>query len=191
MNPYVKPVSPQSQYPSGLTLTQFIQTVLVGISGVPGDLCRPKWQTEPPKQPDIFVTWMGFAIEVAAPDANSYLGSMSGTQLGSQRHENLEVSVSVYGPNALEIYGVLRDGFQIPQNRIALFNANMGFTEISPARTIPDLVNQRWVGRVESSIFLRREIQRTYGVPTILSASGIIYVPDVTPDYQLPWEVQQ
>lgn len=189
--PYVQPISPQSQFPKGLSLRQFIQTVLVGISNIPGPLVRPKWQPEPPKQPDININWMAFGIEVAAPDANAYIASTPEDQTTTQRNETLQISLSIYGPDSIDTYGLLRDGFQIEANRYALFNANMGFVEITPARQVPDLVNQRWIDRVETSIILRRAIQRIYGVTTITSANGIIYVPDITEDYQLPWEVSQ
>ncbi len=190
MTAYLLPTSTEGPLPRGLTLTQFIQTVVVGISGLPGPMVRPMWQPEPPKQPDLSINWMGMGITIAAPDANSYVW-VDANQAGvSQRHEALEVQCSIYGPDALDVYGLLRDGFQIPQNRDALFHANMGFTEISLARHIPDLVNERFINRVQTSFFLRREIQRTYSIPTIVSASGMIHTVIGNEDYLLDWETQ-
>lgn len=187
--PYVTPIHGGSGLPTGLTLPLFIQTVLVGVTALPGPLVRQKWQPEPPKQPDIGVDWMGFGIGLTAPDASAYVGLNQDGQVTTQRQEGLEVSLAIYGPNCDDTYGLLRDGFQLPQNRISMQQANMNFTEITAGRHIPDLVNQRWIDRVECSVLLRRQIQRTYPVLTFLSASGIIYVPDVTPDYQLAWQV--
>lgn len=134
--------------------------------------------------------WLGFGIESAAPDFSAYLvPSEGGGPIQTQRQESLTLSFSIYGPNAMDTYGLLRDGFQIPQNRIALFNANMGYTEITPGRHIPDLVNQRWIDRVQCNVVLTRKIQRIYPVLTFTSATGIIYVPDVTTDYQIDWAV--
>jgi hypothetical protein len=189
--PYVQPISPQPQFPLGLSLRQFIQTVLVGISNVPGPLVRPRWQPEPPKQPDINVNWIAFGIDSATPDAGAYISSTPENQTATQRNETLQIGISTYGPDALDTYGLIRDGFQIEANRYALFNANMGFVEITAARQVPDLVNQRWIDRVESTIVLRRAIQRTYGVTTIVSAAGTIYVPDITTDYFLDWSVTE
>lgn len=189
--PYIQPSSTEAV--SGrLTLTEFIQTVLVGISGFNGTLVRPKWQIEPPKNPpSVETNWMAFGIDIGAPDANAWLGNTSDTEMQSQRHETLDVGCSIYGPDALEYYGLLRDGFQIPQNREALTYANMGFVEILPARHIPDLVNERFYNRVETSIILRREIIRTYGVPTLVSASGVIHTPTSgDPDYSLAWDTE-
>jgi hypothetical protein len=189
MSNYLQPTS-TTGLPGSLNLTQFIQTVLVGLSGLQGNFVRPKWQIEPPKQPDLNVNWLAFGIDVAAPDANGYLSSNADTTVYYQRMETLEVGMSIYGPEALEIYGLIRDGFQIPQNRFALANANMGFVEITPGRKIPDFVHERFINRVQSSVFLRREIQRVYAVPTILSAGGVIETVTSAGEYSLDWDTQ-
>lgn len=190
VQPYITPASTQG-FPGGITITQFIQTVMVGLSGLPGTMVRPKWQVEPPKNPpNVSTNWLAIGIDLAVPDANGYIGSIGDTDLTSQRHETLDVGCSFYGPDALEYYGIVRDGFQIPQNREALGASNMGFVEILPGRKIPDLVNERFYNRVETSVILRREIIRTYGVPTIISASGVIYAPGINNDldYSLAWK---
>lgn len=185
-SPYIQPTSTVS-LPRGFTLTQFIQTVMVGVSGLSGPFVRPKWQVEPPKQPDLDVNWMAIGIDICVPDANGYVWPNQDGSTYSQRMETLEVGCSIYGPDALEIYGLIRDGFQIEQNRWQLNAAGMGFIEVTTARKIPDLFNQRWIERVVTSVFLRREIQRIYAVPTIISANGIIYVPDISEDFTLNW----
>lgn len=185
---YVKPVTP-NQFPKGLTLTQFIQTVLTGVSGLDGTLCRPDWQIAPPKQPDILTDWIGFGVTTLTPDANSWVDYSASNEVASQRHEKLEVTCQIYGPNCIDTANLMRDGFQIQTNLQALLLANMGFVEVSQIQHVPDLVNERFVDRVIMKVFLRREIQRTYPVLTIVSANGTIYVPDVTPDYSFAWEV--
>ena len=187
--PYVLPL-PQNP-PPHLSLKQFLQTVIVGVSGFPGPLVRPKWQPEPPQQPDLPQNWIAMGIASSRPDAQAYVGLNDTNQVVTQRHETIELALSIYGPECEETYGLLRDGFQLPQNRIALFQANMGFVEITESRHIPDLVNQRWIDRVECSVFLRREVQRTYPILTFVSASGIIYVPDVAPGYDVEFEVTE
>lgn len=160
---------------SGLTLTQFIQTVLVGMSGLDPRLVRPKWQEAPPKQPDLSVNWLAYAIINNTPDANGYSGTMPDNSFVYQRHEELEVGCSFYGPDAMDFASLVRDGFQIQPNLAALQMAKMGFKEVGPARPVPDLINERWINRIEMSVFIRREVVRTYPILTILSASGTIH----------------
>jgi len=183
---YIQPSSSQG-LPGGLTLAQFIQTVLVGVSGISGTLVRPRWQVNPPKNPDIDINWMAFGVKTITPDTYGYVVSSSDTSSTYQRQEGIEVELSLYGPDALENAVLISDGFQIPQNRDALKAANMNFTEASPPLHVPDLLNERFVDRVVMSVFLRRQVQRTYSVPTILSSVGTVHTVVGNEEYLLDW----
>jgi hypothetical protein len=187
--PYIRP-NYTEPIPGGLNLAQFLQTVFVGITGLSGTLVRPKWQQEPPKQPDIDTNWLAMGVDVVSPDANAYVDVDGNGRTVTQRHEDLDVSCSIYGPDALEIYGLIRDGLQIQTNLEALRFANMGFIEVGPGRHIPDLVNERWFNRIVTNVFFRREIQRRYPIVTILSASGTIHTVTGGETYLLDWAAQ-
>jgi hypothetical protein len=174
--------------PPNLTLKQFMQTVLVGISGLSGTLVRPEWQQEQPKQPDINVDWVAFGIEQNIADNNAYIDTVAGegeTVITTvNRNETLQVNLQVYGPNCYEMASLIRDGFQLTQNLAALKKAKMGFGWDEPAQHAPDLVNGRWVDRYRMTIYLRRQVQRFYPVLSFTSAS--IQLNSVTSqgDYQ-------
>lgn len=189
--PYVNPLPGGSALPRGLDLNTFLQTVVVGLSGMSGTLVRPEWQPEPPKQPDLPVNWIAMGVQSGIPNASAYVSLDENGKINTQRHQTIDVTLSIYGPDCIENYGLISDGFQLPQNRIALYQANMAFTELTPYRRIPDLVNGRWIDRVVCSILFQREVQRVYPILTFLSASGIIYIPDVSEDYQLTFSVTQ
>lgn len=177
--------------PPNLTFLQFIQSVLVGISGFPGNLVRPEWQVEPPKQPDLTVNWLAFGLGSATPDNNAYVSievvdDVDVPQL--QRNELIPIAVSVYGPKAYDNIGMIRDGFQLTQNLASLRRANVGFAYDTPAQHVPDFFNDRWYDRWRMEIFVRRQIQRAYPLLTFASASGTIYTQTAANEnYQLPW----
>lgn len=186
---YIQPVSTQKP-PRKLSLVQFIQSVLVGISGLDGTLVRPKWQPMPPKNPDIDVNWLAFGIGESTPDANGFLGTDKDGAVQYQRQESLVIACSIYGPDAMEIAGLVRDGFQIPQNLEGLRSANMGFTEVSRALHIPDLINERFTNRVEMSVTLQRQVQRVYPILTLISATGTVHTVLGDEEYLLAWQTQ-
>ncbi len=106
-----------SGFPGGLTLNQFIQSVLVGISGLTATLVRPKWQIAPPKSPDILVNWLAFGVTSEDPDTNAYLGpNNAGTAETLIRQENVNVQCAFYGPDCDNIARLVRSGFQLPQS---------------------------------------------------------------------------
>lgn len=174
--------------PGGLTLTQFIQSVIVGVSGYAGTLVRPKWQVAPPKQPDIGTDWIAFGIQSTIPDQNAYVGMDVDENTVFQRQESIEIQVAFYGPNSQENISAFRDGFQIQQNLEALNLANMGYRSITPAIRGPDLVNERWVDRYEMSLFLTRQVQRTYPILSFVSAAGIIHTVVDGEALDINWE---
>lgn len=174
--------------PKGLTLVQFIQSVLAGITNLQGTLVRPKWQPEEPVQPDIKTNWLAFGISSMQPSFNAYIAMNPDNTTQLQRQEQLEVQVSIYGPDALDYAGLLIDGFQIPQNQAGLLSANMGLVEVTKALHIPELINERFFNRYELQVILNRQVQRLYPILNFLSLTGTIYSQTGNnANYVLPW----
>lgn len=178
--------------PPGLTFIQFIQQLLVALSGFDGTLVRPEWQQEPPKAPDINVNWLAFGLGSATPDNNAYVAIEKNGNVDTptvQRNELIPIIVSVYGPDAYDNIGLIRDGFQLTQNLTTMRQANVGFGYDTPAQHIPDFYNERWFDRWRCEFFVRRQIQRSYPLLSFLSANGIIYTQTATNEnYELPFD---
>lgn len=175
-------------FPSGLNLTQFIQGFIAGVSGFHGTLVRPKWQIKPPKQPDGSVDWIAFAVQINNPDAYAYVWIDRDENTNLQRQERIDVQMSFYGPNAQENSSIVMDGFQIQQNLDALRSVNMGYMGITPAIRGPDLVNERWIDRYETSLILTRQVQRVYPILSFASASGVIHTVIDSNEVNIDWE---
>ena len=108
----------------------------------------------------------------------------------SSRHEKLEIQVSFYGPKANETYGLLRDGFQVQQNLEALRRASMGFQELGNGSRVPDLINEKWVNRIEATLVLTRQVLRVYPILTFLSVQGTVHTVVGDEDYLLNFKTE-
>lgn len=191
---YVQNNAPQ-KLPRSLTFTGFLQTVLIGISGLPGDLVRPYYQRNPPKRPEFDTDWLAFAVTESEAQGFPFEGQTgSGDTLAytSQYHESCVLECSMYGPAALENYRILRDGFYLSQNLEALVSANFGLIGVGKALRNPELISEQWFNRWTFTIGLRFEQVRTYPVLTLVSASGTIWAPTaVDNNFHVPWLVQE
>ncbi len=176
--------------PGGKTLTQFLQGVIVGLTGLEGKLVRPKWQKEPPKQlPNPEDNWCAFAVIVTNPDANAYLQEVD-NESRLQRHEDLQLICSFYGSLSNENASILRDSFQITQNRDELTANNFGFTGVSSSTYVPELINNRWFPRTDITVTLKRRVDRRYAIEEFVSAAGTIEANTSNDEtVNVPWNV--
>jgi hypothetical protein len=169
---YLQPVG--TSPPEDADLDAIFQKLIVGITGLPGNMVRPRWQPTLPKQPEPATNWCAIGVTDIEHDANSYeqhnpAGDGSDTFI---RHEILSVLCSFYGVNALNYAAQARDGMYVAQNNSTLDQFEMGLVEVGSIRTAPELINQQWVRRFDLSMRIRRRIVRTYPILTILSADA-------------------
>lgn len=169
---YIQPASTATPV-ADLDLDLVLQDLVVGVTGLAGEFVRPRWQPTQPRTPEVSVDWCAVgAIQTDTERGTAFVGH-DGAGDGRDnlvRHEQIEALASFYGPGAARNAAVLRDGLQIPHNRAALDADGMGFVEAGPLRTVPELVNQQWLRRVDLPITLRRAVRREYPVLNILSA---------------------
>lgn len=165
--------------PGGLTLEQFIQSVIVGVTGFAGNLVRPLWQLAPPKNPDIPVDWISFGVRIDKKDSYAYTSETAGDDDNPatyfQRQEQLTIPVRFYGPSAMSNASLLQDGLQIPQNLEALQLASMGYKDVTEIMHNPEMINERFFNRCDFDIILVRQVVRTYPILSFASASGSVH----------------
>ena len=69
----------------GLDLLRFVQQWIVGVSGLPGEQVRPRWQPEPPDIPQAGTCWA--AVGFSRPRRRiSINGGTNTTTFNLQRH---------------------------------------------------------------------------------------------------------
>ncbi len=155
----------------------FIQGVIAGITGYPNDLVRPQGQPVPPQQPPLTTDWCSFHpyeerdLNVRGQTYHDPTGD--GSDVFSRTVQN-RILVSFYGPNAWFYAGAFCDGLCIAQNRYELQAASMGVIHIGSRRSFHELINEKWLERVDIDWVINREIQKVYPVLNLLSAHGTI-----------------
>ena len=172
-------------------LLDFMQQVIVGITGITGTLVRPAFQPDPPKRPKISVDWCAFYITNGKPEAGHVYNvtAQDGLSTETTRHEYFEMRCSFYGPNSGYNASRWRDGLEISQNREVMFLSGVSFTESSGTTKLGELVDQQWFQRTDITSRFMRKISRTYEVLSILRVTGQIITETETIDWAAGPEV--
>jgi hypothetical protein len=157
-------------------LENFIQTVIVGVTGLPGSMVRPAFQPNPPKRPNIGTDWCGFSVSSDKVEAGYAYNELreDGLEQKQQRHEDVVVRCSFYGPNCGRYSGAFRDGLEIPQNREQLFLVGMKYAYSGAITKTGELVDEKWYRRADITATFRRQLDRTFAVLSFVAANGTI-----------------
>jgi hypothetical protein len=164
-------------------LIDFLQSIVVGITGLPGAMVRPRWQAEPPNIPDPGVNWAAIGPDDSRPrDSYSYQKKVDAETTIVVRNRMIPILCSFYGPNAEANAELLAMGFEVPQNRetIQLQGFNLvggaGSTVIAPA-----LIKTQWYPKADLPFTLRQQQKYTYSVLDLVAAQATM---DVQPPGQ-------
>jgi hypothetical protein len=168
---YLAPLAPAPAYDD--QLADLLHDAIQGITGIAdGSLIRPRWQPEPPNQPDFSTDWVAFGVTAVDADRFAYQGhDPTGDGANElERDEVVRVLTSFYGPNAMAVLQRYRDGLQVAQNRDALASAGIKLLEVQEATVLPALLKEKWVNRVDCAVVFRRRVKRVYPVFNLQSA---------------------
>lgn len=176
-------LAPSSSPPAeGDDLDDIFQALVVGITGIAGQLVRPRWAENPLPRPERTANWC--AIGVTGVEADTFPAVIHrGAGDGAdelQRHETIDLLASFYGPQAQANAALFKDGLAIAQNREELFKVQMNVLDTGKIISAPDLLNNTWIRRFDVPVRFRRCVTRTYPVLNILSAQGSVSTPDGT-----------
>jgi hypothetical protein len=177
MADFLAPLSPAPAY--DLVLAQQIQATVAGITGLAGNLVRPRWQPNPPAQPTKDTDWcaVGITTTTSEPFTTSVHDGFDNNGDGTSteyRDVQMTVLASFYGPASAGYAATLRDGFAIQQNRAALLSMGLAFVRPGNIINASGLINAENLNRYDFDFTLRRRDARTYAVPNIRTASGDI-----------------
>lgn len=167
---YLAPTAPVP--PDDEDLDNLLQELVAGVTGLPGEMVRPRRQPTVPKQPEPTENWCAMGVSVQTNDSGPAIrhdpaGDGSDTYT---RHQQIDLMCSFYGPSAKGYAQRLADSISIPQNGEQLALNGMKFVSASDIQPAPALINQQWNRRYDLTLVLRRKITRTYPVLNLLSA---------------------
>lgn len=152
-------------------LEDILQTLIVGVTGLPGNMVRPAWQPIVAVQPEPNVNWCAIQILAIAPDFNPFIAHDPEALTDTlQRHESINVLLSFYGPAGQSNASLARDGLYIIQNHDTLKPYDMALDAPAMIRSVPEQINQQWVRRFDLEVTFRRQLTRVYSVLNLESA---------------------
>ena len=172
---YLGPLPPEPLYDRALE--DMFQGVIRGLTGLPGNLVRPRWQPDPPNQPAVDVTWLAFGVTVGSLQWNAYqkfdptLDPPNGAYV-VEGAEELRLNLSFYGPGGKALLGRFAAGIQLDQNLEELRTQNIKFVGLSASINLPALLKEMWTLRTDMSVTFTRWGTRTYPIKSLVSAIG-------------------
>jgi hypothetical protein len=158
-----------------LAFDEVLQSIVVGVTGMPGALVRPRWQPVPLPQPEADVDWVAVGITDETEEGSSIEHKPYGEGYDLETTHNLiEVTVSFYGPNSRRTANTFRDGIRVAQNREIMQQNDLGFVDVVRLVAVPELINEVWRQRSDVTFRLRRATVRTYAVENLVKGDGTI-----------------
>lgn len=177
-------LAPSTPAPAGdLDLDAQIRDLLAGLTGLPGDLVRPRWQAPDdgagkalPRMPDRATTWVAVGVTSIAAlgqPAFVHFGEDEGYSV-LHRQERIEALATFYGPRSDAYAALVRDSLYVAQNREGLLARGMALTDVGEARRIPEIVAMGTRRRTDLPLTLVRAIERTYPIRNVVQGVGTI-----------------
>lgn len=156
-------------------LEDALQAAVVGVTGIAGNYVRPRYQLQPPQQPDQSINWCACGVMSNRMTDYNYQKLHDDLTFQQWRQSELEYLCSFYGPNSVGNANQLADGLCIPNNMWYLNSVGIKLIGCSDLTRVPDLTNTLWINRCDITVRFRRETTRLYGIPRVLTSENTIY----------------
>jgi hypothetical protein len=182
-------------------LADALQRMVAGITGLPGQMVRPRFQVDPPDMPENDQDWCAISVAEADPPAGNMEQTQDGAadgglgQTKARGYETMTALASFYGPKAQHYATLLRDGLLISQNRDTMqADGDLSLLWFGTIRNVSDYQNTTFRNRFDFPIMLRHRFERTYNVRNIVEIQGSISADGGSLDgstvFELPFDVK-
>lgn len=168
-------LAPASLPPQDNALDAILQSLVVGVTGLAGNLVRPRWQAHPPPMPEPTVDWCAISVTDTDREPNISLVHHSDGLGSSTSYEVtvLTVLASFYGPSCNGLADALRTNLMIAQNREPLYATGLALMEM-PGKTtfLPEYVNNQALRRADIQILFRRRTAEVWPIENLVEMQG-------------------
>lgn len=159
-------------------LEDIFHETIVGITGLPPEMVRPRFQPVVPNQPGFEENWCAFAVNPIDQDTfahEKHLPSLETNGVNEvSRDEMMEVFASFYGASGRLYMTRWLNGLALSQNRYQLLSYGIKLVGFGKPVSVPALLKDKWTRRVDLTAQFSRRLIQTYAVRSIASAEVII-----------------
>jgi hypothetical protein len=157
-----------------------LRNAIMGISGLPPDRVRPRWDYANPEMPEHEVDWAAVGVTDVRGDFDGFQERDPSANDGDgatylHMNELITVMCSFYGANGGMYLRRVRDGLKIPQNLDALKKQRIAFVGEIGSRNANELVNRYWYRRRDLTLQFNRRVMYEYGIYNLLSAQADLH----------------
>ena len=161
---------------NGVALDDFFYDYFTALLNFGDNRVIPKFQQQPGDMPDINTDWISHGIIDERDDTFSSETYIEGIGSVINYNQELDVLISVYGPNRNQTSMLLRAGMYLAQNREMLkIQGGLVLVKINAPRNVSLVINQQIQGKVDFVITFRRVLSIIYPVDYLLSGEAGLY----------------
>jgi len=156
-------------------LARELNDLVVGVSGLPDDMVRPRWQPEAPLVPKASENWAAIGVvrfngERGGPELRHYSDDPGYSVL--TQFDYPVVATTFYGPDCEGYARQFKDGLSIAQNWEQAYARGLNLYEMADILLFGELINNVWYRRAELELTFRQTVARRYEIQNILRAQG-------------------
>lgn len=159
--------------PYNFNIYYLVHDYIVGLTGLDNTLVRPMYQPNPPTIPAFGTDWIGVDIKTIDMNGSSYQTLNKDDILTLRRDVTFDVSLAVYGTNALKIATLIRSGMELTYNTEIFRQYNIAFGSHGKVIRAPELHNQRWLERYNLGFTLNYVAVNNTSIMSITEAQNI------------------
>ena len=152
-------------------LEVILQNLVVGITGFLPTRVRPRWQEVSPTELEVMDSWCAIGVTDEQPEEGNVSSTFGDETLRTVERVTINVLASFYGPDCRAMAQNFRSGIMVPQNREALYFADISLAEWPGAITFaPAFVSERVRRRADVPFKLRRAITMEWPIKSLVTA---------------------